>query len=96
MLNPNYFRTQSPSDVAVSHVLVEEGYGGTNDGGERGDTGEVIAAALEARNHIIDALVRGTDRELYGRGQIIILDRKSGVLCAGSDPRADGCAVPSV
>jgi gamma-glutamyltranspeptidase/glutathione hydrolase len=47
--------------------------------------------ALEARGH--DAYpVRGHDRALFGRGQVILRDPETGTLCAGSDPRADGCA----
>jgi len=30
---------------------------------------------------------------LYGLGQIILRNPQDGVLCAGSDPRADGCAM---
>ncbi|MGE5462279.1 MAG: gamma-glutamyltransferase family protein, partial [Syntrophothermus sp.] len=37
--------------------------------------------------------VSGFDRSLFGRGQVILRDADSGVLCAGSDPRADGCAM---
>ncbi|HWQ04450.1 MAG TPA: gamma-glutamyltransferase family protein [Longilinea sp.] len=37
--------------------------------------------------------VRGMDRSLFGRGQIIRRDPATGVLCGGSDPRADGCAM---
>jgi gamma-glutamyltranspeptidase / glutathione hydrolase len=37
--------------------------------------------------------VSGYDRSLFGRGQIILRDVETGVLCAGSDPRADGCAM---
>ncbi len=37
--------------------------------------------------------VSGHARALFGRGQIITCDPLSGVLCGGSDPRADGCAV---
>ncbi|MCU0502681.1 MAG: gamma-glutamyltransferase family protein [Anaerolineae bacterium] len=37
--------------------------------------------------------VSGHDRSLFGRGQIILCDSATGVLCAGSDPRADGCAM---
>jgi gamma-glutamyltranspeptidase/glutathione hydrolase len=33
------------------------------------------------------------ERSLFGRGQVILRDAKTGVLCAGSDPRADGCAM---
>jgi gamma-glutamyltranspeptidase/glutathione hydrolase len=38
-------------------------------------------------------LVSGYERALFGRGQVILRDAESGVLCAGSDPRADGCAM---
>ena len=37
--------------------------------------------------------VSGYDRALFGRGQVILRDPETGVLCAGSDPRADGCAM---
>jgi gamma-glutamyltranspeptidase/glutathione hydrolase len=37
--------------------------------------------------------VSGPGRALFGRGQIIRRDPESGVLWAGSDPRADGCAM---
>jgi gamma-glutamyltranspeptidase/glutathione hydrolase len=37
--------------------------------------------------------VSGYERSLFGRGQIILRDPETGVLCAGSDPRADGCAM---
>jgi gamma-glutamyltranspeptidase/glutathione hydrolase len=37
--------------------------------------------------------VTGYDRSLFGRGQVILRDPGSGVLVAGSDPRADGCAM---
>jgi len=37
--------------------------------------------------------VKGMGRSLFGRGQIIRRDPLTGVLCGGSDPRADGCAM---
>ena len=37
--------------------------------------------------------VSGYERALFGRGQVILRDPETGVLCAGSDPRADGCAM---
>ena len=37
--------------------------------------------------------VSGFERSLFGRGQVILRDPETGVLCAGSDPRADGCAM---
>ena len=35
----------------------------------------------------------GSSRMIFGRGQIILRDNNSGVLSAGSDPRADGMAI---
>jgi gamma-glutamyltranspeptidase/glutathione hydrolase len=37
--------------------------------------------------------VAGYERAVFGRGQVILRDKESGALCAGSDPRADGCAM---
>ncbi|MEK6751180.1 MAG: gamma-glutamyltransferase [Chloroflexota bacterium] len=36
--------------------------------------------------------VTGYERALFGRGQVILRDAETGVLCAGSDMRADGYA----
>jgi gamma-glutamyltranspeptidase/glutathione hydrolase len=36
--------------------------------------------------------VTGYERALFGRGQVIVRDAETGVLCGGSDPRADGYA----
>jgi gamma-glutamyltranspeptidase/glutathione hydrolase len=49
-------------------------------------------AALGAMGHPVTP-VSGYNRAVFGRGQIILRDPASGVLCAGSDPRADGCAM---
>lgn len=37
--------------------------------------------------------VSGYGRAIFGRGQIITREPATGVLCGGSDPRADGCAI---
>jgi gamma-glutamyltranspeptidase / glutathione hydrolase len=50
-----------------------------------------LAAALSARGHQVRAGISGFERSLFGRGQVIVR-RQDGALCAGSDPRADGCA----
>ncbi len=38
-------------------------------------------------------IVSGYERAVFGRGQIILREGTNGVLCAGSDGRADGCAM---
>ena len=57
---------------------------------------EGIASAtierLSAMGHPL-TLVEGFRAGLFGRGQIIQRDLE-GVYWAGSDPRADGCAMP--
>jgi len=52
----------------------------------------VVMDELSAMGHAIN-IVDGHERALFGRGQIIRRDPDSGVLLAGSDPRADGCAM---
>ncbi len=51
-----------------------------------------VQSELDSLGHITHA-VSGYERSIFGRGQIIQHDAKSGVLCGGSDPRADGCAM---
>jgi gamma-glutamyltranspeptidase/glutathione hydrolase len=64
------------------------------DGGillEEGASSET-SAALSAMGHKLSP-VSGHDRAVFGRGQMILRDPGSGVLVAGSDPRADGLAL---
>ena len=51
-----------------------------------------VISQLQEMGHTV-AQVSGHARATFGRGQIILRDRESGVLCGGSDPRADGCAM---
>jgi gamma-glutamyltranspeptidase/glutathione hydrolase len=51
-----------------------------------------IQADLEKMGHGVYS-VSGYARSTFGRGQIIRRDASTGVLCGGSDPRADGCAM---
>jgi len=51
-----------------------------------------IMADLARRGHPVQP-VSGYGRAIFGRGQVIKRDPVSGVLAAGSDPRADGMAI---
>ena len=51
-----------------------------------------VVSELQKMGHPV-YLVSGYDRSLFGRGQVILRYPETGVLCAGSDPRADGCAM---
>jgi gamma-glutamyltranspeptidase/glutathione hydrolase len=48
---------------------------------------------LQSRGHNLQHNIVGHARAAFGRAQIIKRDRKTGVLWAGSDGRADGCAI---
>jgi gamma-glutamyltranspeptidase/glutathione hydrolase len=48
-------------------------------------------AELEHRGHTVK-IIEGWERAVFGRGQVILQDGKTGTLTGGSDPRADGCA----
>jgi len=54
---------------------------------------ESTVSKLKEMGHKMKANVSGHEREIFGRAQIIHRDRDTGVLCAGSDGRADGCAL---
>ena len=51
-----------------------------------------VLLELGRMGHMVNT-VRGFERSAFGRGQIICRDSSTGVLCGGSDPRADGCAM---
>jgi gamma-glutamyltranspeptidase / glutathione hydrolase len=67
-------------DLSTGEVALEEGIS------------VAAMAALADMGHNVRP-VSGYGRGLFGRGQIIYRDAQSGVLWAGSDPRADGCAM---
>ena len=78
---PNDARGHGPHSVEISHVDFEAGPGR-----------EEMAEELRKMGHDI-TVVSGWGREVFGRGQIIWRDPKSGVLWGGSEGRADGCAM---
>jgi gamma-glutamyltranspeptidase/glutathione hydrolase len=74
----------------LPRFCIEDGTAGGAVALEDGISEEVLAD-LSGRGHPVHK-VTGWERALFGRGQIILRDPDTGILCAGSDPRADGCA----
>lgn len=70
---------------------IEDGMTGGRVALEEGIPHRTIAQ-LRIMGHLTYS-VDGYERSLFGRGQIIRRDPFSGVLCGGSDPRADGCVM---
>ena len=54
---------------------------------------ETVLRQLKERGHRMEPNIRGYERSIFGRAQIIKRDMNTGVLWAGSDGRADGCAM---
>jgi len=80
---------QSALDLPRFCINVEEAGGRV--ALEEGVPGETYSA-LKAMGHPVYS-VSGYERALFGRGQVIWRDPETGVLCGGSDSRADGCAM---
>jgi gamma-glutamyltranspeptidase/glutathione hydrolase len=70
---------------------INDGTAGGSVSLEEGTPAVTIAGLVELGHPI--QVVFGYSRSLFGRGQIIRRDAETGVLCGGSDPRADGCAM---
>jgi gamma-glutamyltranspeptidase / glutathione hydrolase len=93
--------TQDPNDVKTSTIMIEDCYGGRGEIVKQADAagltiqddGEYVAAALRGMGHQVEPIVKEDQRSVFGRGQVIVRSRE-GVLAGGSDPRADGCAIP--
>lgn len=76
----------------MPRFCIEDGSEGGEVALEQGIPDET-QAELARRGHPVRK-VTGWERALFGRGQIILRDPETGVLTGGSDPRADGCAMP--
>ncbi len=77
-------RVQIDDGTSGGRILLEEGI--------RPDVRE----RLLEMGHNDPVFLTGWERVNFGMGQIIRRDPQTGVLCAGSDPRCDGHAVPLV
>jgi len=85
----NRLDPQSALDLPRFCIDVEESGGSV--ALEEGIPADVISG-LEKMGHPVYS-VSSFDRALFGRGQVIVREAETGVLVAGSDPRADGCAM---
>ena len=79
------------STLDLPRFCIDDGTAGGAVGLEEGIP-DAVMADLTARGHQVQK-VAGWERAMFGRGQIILRDPQNGVLCAGSDPRADGLAI---
>jgi gamma-glutamyltranspeptidase / glutathione hydrolase len=84
-------RLDPQAALDLPRFCIEDGTAGGAVALEDGISDHVMAD-LAQRGHPVHKVV-GWERALFGRGQIILRDPDSGVLCAGSDLRADGCAI---
>ncbi len=60
-------------------VFLEDGFGD-----------QTLSRIKDMGHNVENGLIKGFSRSLFGRAQIITRDRETGVLCGGSDGRADG------
>ncbi|MHA1447502.1 MAG: gamma-glutamyltransferase, partial [Candidatus Heimdallarchaeaceae archaeon] len=70
---------------------IRDGTSGGNVALEEGISDSTMSALKSMGHEIIPT--SGIARMIFGRGQIIKRDSKSGVLCGGTSPRADGLAI---
>lgn len=82
------------SALDLPRFCIENGIAGGDVALEAGIP-EEVCADLERRGHRVRK-VKGWERALFGRGQVILRDPITGVLTGGSDQRADGCAMIQV
>eukprot|EP00981_Chlorochromonas_danica_P001154 scaffold256_cov175-Ochromonas_danica.AAC.6 len=80
--------SQSSADVFSSEILLEDGYHAQDENTQR--------ILSEMGHKVGEDFIKGNDRLLFGKAQVILHDHISGISCAGSDPRSDGCAMPVV
>ena len=79
--------------VDAPRFCITDGTSGGTIEFETGISSKTIATLKRMGHNVVDEPIKGHARSVFGRAQIIVRDRKTGVLCGGSDSRADGCAM---
>ncbi len=78
------------TNLNLPRFCIQDGNSGGSVQLERGMPIKTITKLAEMGHDILP--LTGFKRSVFGRGQIIMKDRKNGELIGGSDPRADGLA----
>lgn len=93
LLNMLSFNLDPQSALDASRVCITDGTPGGSIVLESGIPEHVISELAKMGHHVVVQPVTGFGRSIFGRGQIIVQDRQSGVLWGASDGRGDGCAM---
>ena len=82
----------NPQDsLNAPRFCIRDGTSGGKIALEEGISMETMSTLSRMGHEVIPT--SGIGRSLFGRGQIIRRNPKTGVLCGGSSPRADGLAI---
>jgi gamma-glutamyltranspeptidase/glutathione hydrolase len=81
------------SALELPRFCIEDGTANGQVAFEVGISESIISELARIGHNVCPTPLRGHQRSLFGNGQIITRDSQTGVLCAGSDPRCDGCAI---
>eukprot|EP00050_Salpingoeca_kvevrii_P007741 m.298276 g.298276 ORF g.298276 m.298276 type:complete len:591 (+) comp13822_c0_seq1:47-1819(+) len=102
LLNMLHFGMDAQAALDAPRFCIGSGHTGTSGGVafEEGIPMQILDGLREL-GHVVEGPVAGVHRSLFGRGQIIWRqqvrsrgrDDAESILVAGSDPRADGCAM---
>eukprot|EP00940_MAST-03C_sp_MAST-3C-sp2_P002761 g2761.t1 len=86
-------RMDAQAAVDAPRFCIKDGTSGGEIAFENGISVDTIDALRKMGHNVHIHPVCGDARSVFGRAQIIVRDHESGVLCGGSDCRADGLAM---
>ncbi|MCE7743082.1 MAG: gamma-glutamyltransferase [Candidatus Heimdallarchaeota archaeon] len=91
IMNMVDFRMNPQEALNAPRFCIRDGTSGGKVALEEGISVETMSTLSRMGHEVIPT--SGIARSLFGRGQIITRNPKTGVLCGGSSPRADGLAI---